>query len=46
MSKKKLVDKNFDCYLTALNYRNSEYCLFKHLRFNFNKSMAALKGRI
>ena len=47
---KKLVDENkFDCYQSALYYRNCGYCLFKHstwTRFNFHKIMVALKGKI
>ena len=41
---KQLLDENeVDYHLTAQNYRNCEYCLFKHM-FNFNKNMGALKG--
>ena len=50
MSKKKVMGENkIDCHPSALNYRNCEHCLFKHIlwtRFNFNKSRVALNGRI
>ena len=51
MSSKQLVgETEIDYYhLSAQNNKKCEYCLFKHIvrmRFNFNKSMVALKGKL
>ena len=47
---KQLVGKNkIGCLLSAQNNGNRKYCHFKHIilmRFNFNKSMVALKGKL
>ena len=46
---KQVVGKNEnESHLSAENYRYCKFCLFKHIismRFNFNKSMVALKRK-